>query len=266
MIDAYDIIQEYDYDVKRDDDLSRWNGMINQSDFRHWKRALRSGCPDEVSAMVDQHHLSPELSCTYHNKYNRTRWRRAEDLINKYTDMKDLVVDIGAGSHASVVINMLNKYPRKKYIVCDLVSPLLLAYHNISKAGHNVKYIRQCDVECVADMYSLLRDHDCLMLPHHLCDMLYYVPAGTTFYNSYSLSEMSPDEVEQYMDIIGSTRGLLISENYWSRNNMKCHLCNEDVMPVHHLLPFGYSCRYTRQPHVPTNNGARLVVYGCNVP
>lgn len=262
MIDAYDIMNEYGSDPKRDDDLNRWRGDLNHNDFRHWKRALNSLDPMEIQSMLDDHHLSPELSCTYHNRYNRIRWRRAEDLINKHTSMNDLVVDIGAGSHASIVDNMLHKYPRRKYIICDLVSPLLLAYYNLAKSGHNVRYIREDDISFDSqDLLKLLDKYDCLLVPHHMCDVLYHVPPHTTFYNSYSFSEMSTDEVEQYMDIIGTSQAVLISENYWARNDMTCHLCDEPVMPIHHMLPYGYSCKYNRQPHVRTNAGANIVVY-----
>jgi hypothetical protein len=262
--DAVHLWLEYCRDPHRDDDLKRWNGNITTGDFKRFKHALQSGHLPTIQHMLDNHMQSPELSCTYHNKHNHRRWRRAEDLIIKHTKPGDVVVDIGAGSHASMINMLLMSAPDRKYIICDLTSPLLLACHNVGTT-HDVKYVnlkdfRPSDIQ--QSLMDLLNTHDCIMLPHHLCYMLYHVPIGSTFYNSYSFGEMSSDEVSEYMDIISVTQSQLISENYWNNSaQVQCHLCSGEVQPVEQSIPGHMSCTYQRDPHVPTNTGAKIVVY-----
>lgn len=253
---------EYTLDPDRDDDLTRWRGDIDTGDFKQWKRALQSGIMSDIKSMLDNHHQSPELSCTYNNRFNRTRWRHAAELIKKHTKPGDVVVDIGAGSHASIIERLLTRASDRRYIICDLTSPLLLAYYNLGQR-HDVKYVNIKDIhpgDPHQSLLTLMDQHACVLLPHHLSYMLYHMPRGTTYYNSYSFGEMSDDELEQYMDIIGTTQGRLISENYWSQQSTKCHLCNDDVVAVSGVVPGHMSYIENRDPHVPTNPGARVVV------
>lgn len=264
MISAQQVWLEYQLDNNRDDDLKRWRGDIATGDFLMWKTVLKSGDMKDIKQILDDHHNSPELSCTYNNKHNYTRWRRAEDLILKHTQPGDVIVDIGAGSHASIINMLINRAPDRKYLICDLTSPLLIAYYNLGKT-HNVRYVNMKDFIPGKEkkiLHDMLESHDCVLLPHHMCYMLFHVPTRSTFYNSYSLGEMEPREIDEYMDIISVTRSKLISENYWNfSNNSTCHLCNDEVTPVEYKVPGHMTCTYSRKPHVPTNNGARIVVY-----
>ena len=264
MISAQQVWLEYQLDNDRDDDLKRWRGDIATGDFLMWKTLLKSGHIPDITQMLQNHQQSPELSCTYHNRHNRTRWRRAEDLIIKHTKPGDVVVDIGAGSHATVVQQLLRSAPDRHYVICDLTSPLLLAYYNVGQ-HHDVKYVNMKDFhpgDVKKSMRDLIHGTKCLLLPHHLSYMLYHLPKGSTFYNSYSMSEMSDNERDEYMDIISLNQGRLISENYWSHSStMSCHLCNTEVTPLEPSIPGHMSCTYHRDPHVPTNPGAKIVVY-----
>lgn len=265
MIEAPHVWLQYQLDHNRDDDLNRWRGDIDSGDFKRWKQALKSDDMSQIQSVLDQHATSPELSCTYMNPHNTTRWQQAVTLITQHTRPGDVVVDIGAGSHASVIMQLLTHAYNRHYVICDLTSPLLIAYYNLSRE-HRVKYVNLRDVmPGSGDLMRHVRTHDCVMVPHHLCDMLTELPRGTTFYNSYSFGEMSNHEVLNYMDIVASVRGRLISENYYTRDPRRifttCHLCDQPVSPIQDLIPDTFRQTGEQTPHVPTNTGAMITVH-----
>ena len=246
------LLTEYQIDQHRDDDMSRWRGDINSGDFKRWKHALQSGDVDQVKHVIDHHHESPELSCTYQNPDNMTRWRHNTQLLSRHTTSQSVVVELGAGSHAQVAQMFMSSHDVRCYIICDLVSPLLLAYYNISN-HHRTHYVRIGDT-----METLLDTYECIMLPHHLCHKLYEVSAAT-FYSSYSLSEMCPEEINQYMDIMSTTQSTLISENYMTGNG-SCHLCDEPYIPLQPYIPPTSTVRWRADPVVPTNPGSDIQI------
>ena len=130
---ATDILTEYHLDPHRDDDETRWRGDVTTGDFRMWKQALRSRNVESVQHILDNHSDSPELSCTYNHPWNESRWWYGANFVMNQSFEHEVIVEIGAGSHARVAQQVLLKKPTKCYIICDLVSPLLVAYHNISK-------------------------------------------------------------------------------------------------------------------------------------
>lgn len=249
MIDAHDVCRVYASDINPDDDLKRWRGDITTGDFKKFKHALQQQHTSVVQHMLDNHHLSPVLSCTYANPHNHTRWRHARDLIIRHTRAGDTVVDIGCGSHASVINMLAHAAPDRHYVACDLTTPLLIAYHNLSKQ-HDVHYVTRS-----------LASNRINMVPHHMSDMLRSLPRGTTFYNSYSFGEMQVDELLEYLDIVASVDGRLISENYWDHvKHATCHLCDQPVQPIKPHIPQSFHLMEQRLPHVPTNDGAKIVV------
>lgn len=262
MIDARKVWLEYRLDLDRDDDLARWNNAIDTGDFKRFKQALQSQDMGRIQHFLEHHGQSPEMSCTYNNRYNRIRWRRAEDLILKWSKPGDVIIDIGAGSQANVIDRLITRAPDRHYVICDLTSPLLLAYYNLSKR-HQVHYLNERDiVGPQALLMDLIKQHDCLLVPHHLSQVLYDLPDHSVFYNSYSMSEMAAVEIDNYMDMVGTTRSKLISENYWdSGKHTKCHLCNTAVFPLKPFVPKHFHIVDQRDPHVPTNPGAQIVVY-----
>jgi hypothetical protein len=246
------LLTEYQIDQHRDDDMSRWRGDINSGDFKRWKHALQSGDVGQVKHVIDHHHESPELSCTYHNPDNITRWRHNTQLLSHHTTGQSVVVELGAGSHAQVAQMFLSTHAIRCYIICDLVSPLLLAYHNMSK-HHRTHYVRSGDT-----LETLLDSYECILLPHHLCHKLYQLSAAT-YYSSYSLGEMCDDEVQQYMDIMGMTSSKLISENYMTGNG-SCHLCDEPYTPLQSRVPHSSELLWKQSPVVRTNPGCEIQV------
>ena len=262
MIDAFKVWLEYRIDSDRDDDLSRWNNAIDTGDFKLFKKALQGQDMALIQHFLEHQDQSPELSCTYNNRYNRIRWRRAEDLILKWSKPGDVIIDIGAGSHANVIDRLISKAPDRHYVICDLTTPLLLAYYNLGK-HHRVHYLNERDiVDPQTFLMDIIKKHDCLLVPHHLSYVFYDLPSHSVFYNSYSMSEMNTIEIDNYMDMVGTTRSKLISENYWdSTTHTKCHLCNAPVLPIKHFVPDHFHIVDQRDPHVPTNPGAKIVVY-----
>jgi hypothetical protein len=262
MIDAFKVWLEYSVDSDRDDDLSRWNNAIDTGDFKLFKKALQGQDMSRIQHFLEHQDQSPELSCTYNNRYNRIRWRRAEDLILKWSDPGDVIIDIGAGSHANVIDRLITRAPDRHYVICDLTTPLLLAYYNLGK-HHRVHYLNEKDiVDPQTFLMDIIKKHDCLLVPHHMSYVFYDLPEHSVFYNSYSMGEMTSVEIDNYMDMVGTTRSKLISENYWdSGQYTKCHLCNTPVLPVKPFVPDHFHIVDQRDPHVPTNPGAKIVVY-----
>lgn len=262
MIDAFKVWLAYRTDSDRDDDLSRWNNAIDTGDFKLFKKALQGQDMALIQHFLEHQDQSPELSCTYNNRYNRIRWRRAEDLILRWSKPGDVIIDIGAGSHANVIDRLITRAPDRHYVICDLTTPLLLAYYNLGK-HHRVHYLNERDiVDPQTFLMDIIKKHDCLLVPHHLSYVFYDLPSHSVFYNSYSMGEMSTTEIDNYMDMVGTTRSKLISENYWdSTTHTKCHLCNAPVLPVKHFVPDHFHIVDQRDPHVPTNPGAKIVVY-----
>ena len=252
MITGQDVILEYALDIHRDDDLDRWGGEIGRGDFYRWKRTLQSGEADQVNYILDNHQLSPEMSCTYGDDNNEERWYNASKIINTHTSIYKNVIEIGAGSHARIAQHVLRNTDVQCYIICDLVSPLLLAYHNISKQ-YDVHYVRHGE-----PLETLIDQHRCILLPHHMTDELYKISAAL-YYNSYSLSEMSKDEITKYIDIILSTNSRLITENYMFGSG-RCHLCNNHYTPLQEYIPDTFNILYKSLPHHPTNPGSELLI------
>ena len=249
---ATDILTEYHLDPHRDDDETRWRGDVTTGDFRMWKQALQSRNVENVQHILDNHSDSPELSCTYNHPWNESRWWYGANFVMNQSFKHEVIVEIGAGSHARVAQQVLLKKPTKCYIICDLVSPLLVAYHNMSKHVQ-VHYVRPSD-----NMETLVEQHDCIMLPHHLADKLYTM-SRAVFYNSYSLSEMSEHEIHHYMDIITTTSSRLLSENYMTGTG-KCHLCDEPYRALGDFMPSQLEVLASLGPPTPTNTGSQLLI------
>jgi hypothetical protein len=253
MRHASDILREYSIDPLRDDDVSRWYGNTSDGDFKLFKQALRSNDSAAVQQFLTDHDQSPELSCTYNHPHNHQRWWYGANMIeNQTSGINELVVEIGAGSHATVAHEILTRDCVKCYIICDLVTPLLLAYYNLSK-NHQTYYVRPGD-----SLETLIETYRCILLPHHLADKLYTLP-GSIYYNSYSLSEMSLDEIDHYMDIITTTNGRLLSENYMTGNGA-CHLCGEPYRALGELMPRQLEVLASLDTPTPTNTGSQLVI------
>jgi len=250
MIDASHVIQQYHADPARDDDRRRWSGNLNTGDFHLFKQALERGDTSTTQHMLDNYMCSPELSCTYDNPSNSTRWCYATELLQRFNVPGETIVEIGAGSHAPVVDQMLTNNPQTRYVVCDLVTPLLIAYHELSKQ-HDTHYMRSTD-----SLLYQTQQHRCVLLPHHMIDQLYSL-GECLYYNSYSLSEMSPNEQTHYMDVIGTTGSRLLSENYMTGRG-RCHLCNQQYTPMQLHVPEQLETCWTDTCAVPTNPGASI--------
>ena len=148
---------------------------------------------------------------------------------------------------------MVSRYNNVKcYILCDLVSPLLLAYYNLSR-DHDVHYVTPGD-----NLETLITQHKCILLPHHLSNKLYTL-SGAIFYNSYSFSEMSEDEIRHYMDIIMTTRSRLLSENYMTGHDA-CHLCGIKYRALEPYLPEQLKILARLKPPTPTNPGSEILI------
>lgn len=259
-VTASQVWLEYCLDPLRDDDTTRWWNAIDTGDFKRFKRALKDGDTDQIQTYLEQHHDSPEMSCTYANKHNDTRWQHAVDLIIRNTRPGDTIVDIGAGSHAHVINQLLERAPNRYYVICDLTTPLLLSMYNLSKK-HRVRYLNPNDDTPHLNLKQQIIKHDCVLIPHHMSYMLYQLK-GCTFYNSYSFSEMSAPEIDNYMDIVAVTESRLISENYWdSSQYTTCHLCDTPVLPLKTFVPRSFRLRHEQTPHVPTNPGALITIH-----
>ena len=125
MRHASDILREYSIDPLRDDDVSRWYGNTSDGDFKLFKQALRSNDSAAVQQFLTDHDQSPELSCTYNHPHNHQRWWYGANMIeNQTSGINELVVEIGAGSHATVAHEILTRDCVKCYIICDLVLKL----------------------------------------------------------------------------------------------------------------------------------------------
>lgn len=248
------ILSLYHEDDYRDDDCQRWNGSIAAQPFTDWKQALGTKDENRVNELLTHHHEDPVLSCTYDHEWNATRWWYGSNLVINQTSDTDVVVEIGPGSHATVAGHVLqSRYSTVKcYILCDLVSPLLLAYYNLSK-DHDVHYVTPGD-----NLETLITQHKCILLPHHLSNKLYTL-SGAVYYNSYSFSEMSEDEIHHYMDIIMTTRSRLLSENYMTGNGA-CHLCGIKYRALNSHLPKQLNILARFKPPTPTNAGSEVII------
>ena len=246
------IINLYHNDRDRDDDKNRWNGATTENEFAHWRQVLKSKDVSAVEHILQTHHQYNDLNCSYEHDWNDLRWQKGASLIMKHSSCKDVVIEIGAGSHATVAGLVLANSKVKCYIVCDLVPVLLLAYYNISK-NYKTHYVTSGD-----SLETLIEHNECIMLPHHMADKLYSLNQSL-YYNSYSFSEMSDIEIREYMDVILTTNSRLVSENYMTGNG-RCHLCNVKYRALKHYIPTQLKIISKSVPTTPTNPGSEVIV------
>ena len=246
------IINLYHNDPLRDDDENRWNGATTEDEFARWRHALKSRDVTAVEHILYTHHHHGDLNCSYEHAWNDIRWQKGATMLMNHTSCKDVIVEIGAGSHATVArLTLTNSRPRC-YIICDLVPVLLLAYYNISK-NYKTHYVTPGD-----SLETLIEHNECIMLPHHMINKLYEVNRAV-YYNSYSFSEMSDIEIREYMDVITTTNSRLISENYMTGTG-RCHLCNVKYRALKHYIPTQLKIIYKNVPTTPAGAGSEVII------
>ena len=81
----------------------------------------------------------------------------------------------------------------------------------------------------------------------------------SVYYNSYSFSEMSNIEIQEYMDIIATTNSRLISENYMTGNG-RCHLCNVKYRALEHYIPTQLKIISKNRPTTPAGAGSEVII------
>ena len=130
------------------------------------------------------------------------------------------IMEIGCCSPVGVMQNFL-KYSMEKInciLLCDLFPVLLLSYSTLL---HNFPNIRILFYNNEKNIDELISHYDViLIIPDYINN---FINCNIDFcFNSYSFSEMTENNLNQYFTFLEKTTNYLISENKHTNNNNSC--------------------------------------------
>ena len=136
-------------------------------------------------------------------------------ICGKYLSKKkkNIFLEIGSGGSASVIFQLLKKYNSNinSILICDFTHILCLIYYNLNNNLKNIKILFY-NKSHKQEINNLIDKYDIILISTDSINDFINVNIDL-IYNSYSLSEMTPGDINNYLKFIANTSKYFISEN-----------------------------------------------------